>query len=300
MIGRVSTYGLSEKLAALSQSVQSRLAEKQVESSSTLKAETYGELGSAAGRLVNLESALARSQSYTDSIQTASDRVTTMHSALGDMADLMTQLRAKASAATTGTNSQDLNNVGQGLLADLANLMNTRQDGRYLFAGSLTGTAPVDTAKLGTPTTPSTADTTYYQGDDHGSVVRVSENQTLDYGVTADGTAFEQALRAANILAHLTTSPLDTTALTEASDLATKALDGLLAAQGTLSVAADRLDRAKTVQSDAASLLQTMIGDTKSVDTAQVAVEVSNYNTQLQASYSALAAINKTHLLNYL
>ncbi len=300
---RVSSYGLGQSLLASSMALQSRYASNLSKQASGLQAETYGELGAGAATLISLEGTTARLSTWAGTTQTALDRVQSMYSAVGDMADQMTALRTTLSAALSAEGSGtslDYYATGTALLEDLADLMNLRQDGRYLFAGSRTDTAPVDVGALTIPTSPSTADNAYYQGDGETASVRVSEQQTIGYGVVAGGTAFEKALRAANILANVVTEPLDTDAVKAAYDLATEALDGLLAVQSGLSITASRLENAKTSQDSRLSLSETMISDVKSVDVAELAVKVSQYQTQLEASYAALGKVGQLSLTKYL
>lgn len=299
---RISSYGLGQTLLASSMALQSRYADGLVKQASGLKADTYGGLGATAARLVSLEGATTRLTTWSGTTQTALDRTQAMYSAVGGMADLMTSLRTTLSGALSsqGGGSLDLNGEGAAMLDDLAALMNLRQDGRYLFAGSRTDTAPVDVGLLTPPAIPSAADDAYYRGDGEVAAVRVSDQQTIDYGVTADGDAFEQALRAANILANATTDPLDTDAIGEAYALATAALDGLLAVQGRLSVTAERLEAAKSHQDGQLALIETMVADIKSVDVAEVAVRLAEYEAQLEASYAALGKIHQLALTKFL
>lgn len=300
---RVSSAGLNQATVQAALNVQARYAERIQQQSSGLVADHYADLGANGRTLVSMESVLARAQTWSETGQTALDRVEAMYSAVGGMTDLLTSLRSTLSGAMSDTDDSDgvdLNAYGENMLEDLASLMNLRVDGRYLFAGSSTDTAPVDVSALSAPTTPSSTDTSYYQGDSDVASVRVSEQQVIAYGVTADGTAFEKALRAANIAANLTVSPLDTAALSEAYDLATQALDELLAVQGTLSITAHRLETAKQRSENDMTFMTEMILDIKSVDLAAVAAEVSQYETQLQASYSAVASLSQFRLTDYL
>lgn len=296
---RVSTAGLGQALMRSAITVQARLAEKQTAQSSGLQAQAYTALGAGAGKLISLESQLVRLEGRAGTTQTALDRTQSMNSAVGAMADLMSELRTTLSEMSTrSSDAVDYNQVGETMLADLATLMNLQVDGRYLFGGGQTTDAPVDVSLLAQPSQPSTADAAYYLGDDAVQSVAVTDQASVAYGVTAAESGFEKALRAANILAHI--DPDDADAITEAYDLATEAMDELLAAQGRLGVNAGRLENFLAQQDTAISLLSERIGDVKAVDTAQVAVEIAQYETTLQASYSALGKLNGLSLVDYL
>lgn len=300
MMERVSSWGLSQALLRSTMATQARLAEKQSASASGLKGESYADLSADSAKLISMETAVARLQARSDNTQTALDRVEAMHTAVGSMVDLAGDLRTTLSQMLADTDDTvDYNAVGQGLLSDLADLMNLQMDGRYLFGGSRTTTAPVDTSVLAVPATPSTADDGYYLGDDVTQSVGVSDQSAIDYGVTAGESGFEKILRAANILANADTSDLDQDAITEAYDLATEALDELLAAQGRLSVNASRLETFGERQDTALSLLGDRISDVKSVDVAAVTVEISQLQSILEASYSALSKVSSLSLTDF-
>lgn len=298
---RVSSSGLNQIMLRSAMSLQAKLADKEVAQSSGLTSETYAGLGAASGKLISMESTLTQLQGRSDTTQTALDRTEAMYSAVGSMVDIVTTMRNTLSSAKSDTTSDtDYASIGAGLLEDLQNLMNLQSDGRYLFGGSQTQTAPVDTSLLSTPSVPSSADTGYYTGDDVAQSVKISDQTTIEYGVTANGTGFEEALRAANILANLGSGTIDQDAIEDAYDIATDALDGLLATQGLLSVNAGRLESYQEQQDSTVSLLSDRISDVKAVDTAQVAVEISQYQNTLEASYSALAKVTKLNLLDYM
>ena len=298
----ISTYSLNTILVDSAKQTQSTLATALIQQSSGLAAETYGGLGDQAGRVISLATEISRAQSWGDNAELAGNRVQTMYDAVGGMVDKITSLRSALSAAMSDTDSDSLTSNAEGILADLAELMNTQSEGRYLFAGSDTDTAPVDVgdAPYTAPADPTVADTTYYQGDDAEASVQVSRNETIAYGVTADNTAFEQALRAARIAATATTDPVDTTTLQQAYDAATSAMDALLSVQGQLSVDANRLDSAQQTQTNFISYAQDTVDNIKNVDVSVVAAQVSQRQTLLDASYSAIAKVQSMNLAKYL
>ena len=196
--------------------------------------------------------------------------------------------------------SQDtdtLKTEAESALSNLSSLLNTQYGGRYLFAGSSTETAPVDTSSYSATST-TTADTSYYQGNDDLASVRVSGSRTITYGVTADNSAFEQAMRAISVVANGGT--LDSSTISSALDLTTQALDAVTGVQTRMSLTSSQLESAINVQTnfqDAASTASSSLTD---VDVAAVTAQISTYQTQLEASYSAISKIQSLSLVNYL
>lgn len=301
MVGRVSTYGLGQALTQSSLALQSRYADAVTQQSSGLVTGTYGGLGAKASSLISVETMTTQLDTWKSNASISDDRVQSMYSAVGSMIDDIQSFRTKLSGLKSATSDDiDANSVAQSLLEDLADLMNLQVDGRYLFAGSATDTAPVDLTTLPAATSPSTPNTLYYKGDTELATVRVSAQQTITYGVTADSDGFEQALRAANLIAHMSTTPLDQDTIDEAYDLLTSSLDTLISTQSALSNNADRLNSVTTRHTSTLDLLDTMASDIEDADTAEVALKVAQYQTQLEASYSALAKVTSLTLTDYL
>lgn len=295
----VSTYGVYNAVLAAASRVQTTLATKEVQEASGYVGSTDGDLGAQAGEVIDLKNSIAQAESYASNAATAGDRVQAMYSAVGSMIDVLTSLRSTISAAISGSESSTVSTEGSSTLSELADLMNTEESGVYLFSGSATGTAPVDLDSLTASTATGTVNTSYYAGDDDAASVAVSSTDSITYGVTADESAFEEAIRAANVCANLGSDPSSST-LQSVYDLATSALTSLTDTQSGLSIDASRLTDVQDEQSSYISLTDTMVDDVETVDVSEVATQVSNYQAQLEASYSALSVLLKTHLVNYL
>jgi flagellar hook-associated protein 3 FlgL len=304
MVSRVATFSRNEQMLSATLRTQARLAELQMQESTGLVATDYGGLGAGAKRTIDLQVSVARAKSYVDTTNLAKGRVELMHSALSTLADLLTNLRSQitaASGATTGT-GENLKAGAQELLKDFASVLNTRYEGRYLFAGGRTDTEPVDISNASYPpaTSPSTPSTSYYQGDGQIASVRVSDTQVVAYGVTADDPAFEQALRSLSLVANIPTDPLDSATLDEANDLLVHALDSVLAVQSRLSLDAGSMEDAVASQEDYVAFATSLVSDLTEVDVAEVAARLSSYQAQLEASYASLAKIQSLNLWEYL
>jgi flagellar hook-associated protein 3 FlgL len=187
----------------------------------------------------------------------------------------------------------------QQMLTQMGSLLNTQYDGQYLFGGAATATAPVDLSSFSSGTgSVTTADTSYYKGDDELPSVRVADDQTVSYGVTADNSAFEQVMRVLKFVAN--SSSLSSSDITQALDLASSALSATSIVQTRLSSAASQIESASASQSDYKSFAQSLSSDLTGVDVAAVTAQLSTYQAQLTASYSAIAKIQSLNLASYL
>jgi len=301
MVMRVATFAQSDQMITSALRVQAIMANEQVQEASGLKSEDFGGYGSDAGRVVNLQVSVTRAQTYVDAATLADSKVQVMYSAVGTMTDIITSLRTQLSAATTGSTTATTSaiNSAQQMLQQMGGLLNTQYNGEYVFSGARTGTASADLSSFATGTgSLTTADTSYYQGDDEIASVRVADDQTVSYGVTADNPAFEQVMRVLKFVAN--SSSLSSTDLTQALDLASSALDATSTVQAKLSSSASQIESASARQTEYQNFAQTLGSDLSGVDVAAVTAQISTYQAQLTASYSAIAKIQSLNLASYL
>jgi flagellar hook-associated protein 3 FlgL len=303
----VSTHGLYQSVLGNALGIQGRLATTTTQESSGLVSSQAAGLGSNSARLLNLQSELSNAGRWSANASTASDRVQQMYTAVGNIVDLVSSLKSTISSAMSGTSSsgtaETVSTAAQNALQDMVSQINTQLDGRYLFGGSDTDTAPADLTDYPAATPPSatTADTSYYQGDDQLATVSVSSESRITYGVSGSTPAFELALRAAAMAVSAATSdPVDSDALSDAYDLLTTATAKLGALQEGLSNTSNRLTAAKSAQDSFSTYLQSIVSDIKNVDAAETMTKVTELQTQLEASYSAVSAVLKLRLTDYL
>ncbi len=301
MMMRVATFAQSDQMISSALRVQAAMANEQVQESSGLQSEDFGGYGSGAGRVIDLQVSVTRAQSYIDASTLADNKVQAMYSAVGAVTDIITQLRTQLSAATVGSSTATASviNYSQQALSQMQGLLNTQYDGEYVFSGARTDTAPADLSSFATGTgSLTTADTGYYKGDSEIASVRVSDSQSVSYGVTADNPAFEQVMRLLKFVGNSTT--LSSSDMTQALSLASSALDATSTVQARLSTAAAQIETASTNQSDYQSFAKTLSTDLTSVDVAAVTAQLSTYQAQLTASYSAISKIQSMNLASYL
>ncbi|PTW59327.1 flagellar hook-associated protein 3 FlgL [Breoghania corrubedonensis] len=299
MAMRVATFALSSTLLNYALTTQAKLAEKQTQEASGLISSDYGGLGSDAGKLVDLEVSKARAESYSSAAEQATNRVEVMYSATGSIVDALTQARTEISAASVDTSDIDtLQDLASSMLEEVESLLNTQYEGRYLFAGGNTQETPVDLDSYTGGTDLDTADTSYYTGDDTIISVQVGSERTVSYGVTADNDAFEKTIRALSYIANA--DSLNSDDLEAISDMLVDAQDAVIAIQSGLSLSAASLENAQSEQDDLVALTESSVEDIRSADLATVAVEVAQYETQLEASYAAVGKLTSLSLLDYL
>ncbi|MGQ9365020.1 flagellin [Azospirillum sp. ST 5-10] len=301
---RIATHNHQNQLVQYMLKAEARVAEVQVQASTGLKSTDFKGVADDSGRIVDLESYYRRSERYVDEGEVVNGRIEAMHDAVGGMIDLTTQLRSLVTSlqGSGSAAAESIKTEAQGLLEEFAALLNTQQEGRYLFGGSRTDQAPVsvDAADYPAATTPSSADTSYYSGDGTISYFQASDELIVEYGVTAADPAFEQALRALNLIANMDTDPVDSDLLAEAYDLSDEAADGLTVVQTKLGAASETLERTIDRHVEEQLVLQTQVDDLRSVDLAEATVRLSQLQASLEATMSLMKVLEETNLSQYL
>lgn len=302
MVMRVATFALSNSMIDAALRTQAKVSERQIQTASGNISSDFGGLGATSKKVLDLQVSVSQSKSYEDAATSAANRVEVMYSATGSIADLLNSFKSDLTSAVSvnGSDTSALQASAQEFMSEMASLLNTQYGGRYLFAGASTTAAPVDLNVYSNTTSATTADTSYYQGDDQIASVKVSDSQYVSYGVTADNAAFEEAMRAFSMIANSTSDPIDTATLNDAIDLATSALDSVTAVQTKLSLSASQLERAVSIQQDFQDYATTLSDSLTEVDVAAVTAEISTYQAQLEASYSAISKISSLRLSDYL
>jgi flagellar hook-associated protein 3 FlgL len=320
MMERVSSYNLHQVALNSALSVQAQLANAQVQESSGLVSTSYGDLGGQKSyQLLNLEKELGQAQNWSSEATTVGDRTQAMYSAIGTMTSTLTKLQTALSSAQSSTDNSNLGTIVSTYLSSLVTSMNTQEGGRYLFAGSNISTAPVNMSNYASTSIsaanydPTAQDFSYYTGDNADLAVQIDSTTSVTYGIRAGVTSgttpsttdpastFELSIRACETaIKAASTSPVSSSMVKTAYDLTGQALTAMSNLQETVSAVSNQLSTATSTQTNYVTLLQSSISNIKDIDTATVTTQIAQYQTQLQASYMAVASISKVNLTSYL
>jgi len=301
MTMRVATFGVTDQMVASALRTEATMANMQVQEASGLKSGYLADYGVDTQHIINLQVSVTRAQSYIDAATLADSKTNVMYTALGQVSDIITKLRTALSAASTGTTTGVASAISsaQQLLQQMGGALNTQYDGQYVFGGAKTSTAPVDLTSFATGAgSLSTTNTSYYQGDDELASVRVSGTQSVTYGVTADNPAIEEVMRALKFVAN--SSSLSAADITNALKVVDSAVDDVATVQAKLSSASAQISTAQSTQSDFMSYAESLGTNLSSVDVAAVTAQLSAYQAQLTASYTAISKVQSLNLASYL
>lgn len=305
MVGRISSFTQTSRLIQNNLQLQANYAEKQLQISSGLKSTGYEGVATQSTRLLNLESDYSRLAQQTENVQLVTDRADIMFDAVGSIVGQTQKFIATLSSTISGFGSQgnDLINIAQIGLDQVAGSLNTQLADRYLFAGSATQTRPVDVndpawgGQIYVNPIPSTADTDYYQGDGFVQSVEARESFTVNYGVTADNAAFEKIMRGYDLII---TNPTDLNTLIEAARIMEEGLDEASTLKASISQKAQVFDSQINSNLQEMNLIEEQIVNIQEVDLAEATVRLKQFESQLEASYSITTDLLKLNLADFL
>ncbi len=279
---------------------QERLQDAQIQVSTGQKSRSYAGIFKDATRLVSLEASQARIKQFVSNNTIISDRLERMDSSISNIFDALTELRKTLIQATSDSSSGavHLTEIADNLLSTVTGQLNAKENGRFLFAGSMTTTQPV-TVPVPDPTTFGVPEANYYNGDQTALTARVDEATTITYGMTGDRAGFQDAISALKAAIQAGTTG-DRGLMETALARTNSALQTIAGYRAEIGSDLQTIDRANSNNNDFLTFIEGSITDIESVDIPETVARMSADQTVLQASFLTLARITNLSLLNFL
>ena len=279
------------------QEVQSRLRAGNLQVSTGKAAHSYAELGAVSGTLIRTETALQRADMFAEQNGRLANQLNLMDGALADIVDVAQEFRqllvARRNDATGDAVKLDVE--AEGLIDRVAARLNLQVDGRYVFAGSRTDSAPVDAALI----TDDPADEDFYQGDRIPLRARIDADTEATYGVLAVDEAFRDLLAGLKTAIEGHVNDDDAT-LQEAAELAGRAVDGVIAERSGLATVTARIESVRASQEGTALYLEDTVSGIIDTDVPATMARIAQDQVSLEASYSIMSRLSRLTLTDYL
>ena len=300
---RVADIAQHARVLGFIGSAQSRVNELQTQIGSGYKSQVYEGISRDAERLVSLEATHTRTTQYVKNNETVERRLQTMETNISHIFDVITGYKTLLIDALNAQNSAELNMTvrAQEMLNQISSLLNVSEDGRFLFAGSMTNVPPVDLTSL-PPTyvipTANGASSAYYQGNSQVLSVRAGDNFDVNYGIAADALGFEQAIRGLDVV--IKGIPNDPATLNHALAIASDALDNVANLRTQIAAVATTLDQVNRKHDEFMLFTEQTIGEIENVDIAEAFSFMNVATVTLEASFMTLSRLSQLSLLNFL
>jgi flagellar hook-associated protein 3 FlgL len=304
MSNRISTFSQSQYITNQVLRLEGKYANLTTQSSSGLKAQTFGGISQDAQNFLNLRSQYTSIASQTTNAKNASFKLNNISSALSNISSVITSARTNLSTTISnlGTSTSSAESIATELksyLDQIVGSINTQYAGKYVFGGSRNDSLPIDVDDVDYTSTididtPSTA---YYQGNTDIESVQVNDTLSISYGLTADNPAFEKLIRS---LKAAIANPTDSATLNKAYNLLSKAADGVGELSSITLTRSQLLENQIGVNEQTLDYINTNLSELTDADLTTVSVQLSSQKTQIDATYSSLANLLKLRLTDYL
>jgi flagellar hook-associated protein 3 FlgL len=224
--------------------------------------------------------------------------------ALTRAADSVSGAREAIADSLASDNAGTLMQALSGFFADTVGALNTRHDGRYLFAGGQTDTLPVNSTGLASIASPAVV-ADQFDNDTMIIANRLDESTVMDTGFLASdlGTAAFTAFKA--VRDYVDTNGAFSTPLTAAqktfltSQLAAfdTASQGLTDATARNGLMQNRLESARTDLTGRDTTLDGMVGDITNVNMAEALTKLEQAQLSVQAAAQVFQTLRGSSLL---
>lgn len=299
---RVATVPLQTSLSNAIQRSQKSLADSQLQLATEKKVSDYAGLGLDAVRTLSARSMLATQDTYKTNISRVSTTLSLYQANLEQIDESMSDLRKELFTAVGTGNAPGLQGMIEDAFAGLNASLNAKEAGVPLFAGSQTSSTPFVPKTLDDAIGLDAADA--FTNDSVRQSTRAGEGVDVQYGIGASDVASKlipafRAFAEAGPFGETLTDD-QKAAITNALDLLDTGITqvrSVNASNGRKQAQVETLgDRAK----NRIDLMTKVIGSVEDADLGQVAIDITQRQTILQASYSVFSQLNSLSLANYL
>lgn len=279
---------------------QERVQDAEIQIATGKKSLDYAGIFRDATRLVSIESTQKRTSQFIQNNTIIESRLERMDTAVSTVFDAVSELRQTLIQAISDSSSGEvrLAEVAQNLLDVVTGQLNAKDNGRYLFSGSKTNVQPV-TVPVPDPTTFGVPEANYYNGDTIQLTTRIDETTTITYGITADRTAFQQAIAA--LKGAIEGDNTNNTNLMNTSlGLAESAIASLAGFRTEIGSDLKTIELANRRNNDLVVFIEGRISDIENVDVPATVAQLASEQTILQASFLTLVRVASLTLVDFL
>lgn len=293
---RIGTFAANNLALQMNMNTQVRIQDARIQISSGMKSQSHDGIAQNgdARRLEGLKTEHSANAAFSRAIERTELRLQEMESSVRELQEIASRYQSFLLQAANGDNAaaSNIEEIADEYREQVAALLNTELEGRFLFGGSRTDVAPIDKDNL---------DGAYYRGNTDTLTVRADTSVEIAYGVTADPnepTGFDDLIQSLNIVAD--GAPVTNDDLDDALDLVKTSIDRLADTASGLGTSQEILERTRERLDDNQVQVEGGIGDVRDIDIAKVMTQLSHDQSALEASYAVTARLNQVSLLNFL
>ncbi|KQY28879.1 flagellin [Caulobacter sp. Root1455] len=263
--------------------------------------------------LTAMKTAQAKVTGFLDQTSLVANRLDVQDIGIGQVADATQDARDAVANAVAAGSAETLMQQLTGAFGDVVQGLNSRFNGRYVFAGAKSDVQPTTATSMtdltaGPPSGTAVSIPTLFQNDQYISSNRIDDTTSVDTGQLADqlGTGVYGVFQ--QVQAYVDVNGPFTGKLTQVQSDFLKSLlptfdsvkTGLITAQAQNGLNQKRFETARTDLSNQADTLTTMVGGITDVDMAEAITRLESAKLAVQASAQVFASLQNSSLLNVL
>ena len=299
---RVATIPLQRTLSGAMQRSQQSLGASQLQLTTGKKAHDYAGLGIDAVRTLSARSMLSQQQSYQSVASRVGTTLSIYDANITQIDDSLSNLRKELLTALGTGNSPGIQDLVEGAFTDVRAALNAQESGIPIFAGSQTNDLPMVPETLADLAAMAPADV--FLNDSVRQSGRVGDGVDVEYGIGASDIganlvpAFKTLAAAGPFGERLTDA--QKLAISQAVDELDIGLKDVRAANAENGRKQNQVEMLETRAKDREILLTDVIGSVEDADLGQVALNISQRQTILEASYSVFSQLSSLSLVRFL
>lgn len=299
---RVATIPLQRTLSGAIQRSQQNLGASQLQLNTGKKAHDYAGLGIDAVRTLSARSMLSQQQSYQSVASRVGTTLSLYDANITRIDDSMLHLRTELLTALGTGDSPGMQDLIETSFADIRGALNATEAGIPIFAGSQTNDLPMVPRTLADLAATAPADV--FTNDKVRSSGRVGDGVDVEYGIGASDVgaklmpAFRTLAAAGPFGDKLTDAQKD--AIRQALGELDAGVTDVRAVNAENGRKLNQVEMMESRAKDREILLTDVIGSVEDADLGQVALDISQRKTILEASYSVFSQLSSLSLAKFL
>ncbi len=317
MVSRIGSFAQNQIILNATLNTQARLFESQTQVASGKRSQTFSGIAEDSQRLLNAKADLAKSEQFMENITITEQRLDLMLFSVDRLDEIAREMRSLFQSVRNGdaVNVIDIPGIASQFRDQAVDILNAKDNERFLFAGGNTDTRPVNLAN-GTYTAPSPPafdagpDVGYYEGDNTLLSARIDNNFVVQYGQLANADAFEKLIRSLDNIARMTFASPPTADQLAVVEAAVTELNRAIENNGanpTLQdiaseIALDQnlISAQRSKHQNVQVFLKNKIADIENIDTAEAVAKLNFEQVQLEASFQVISRAQRLTLNNFL
>ena len=299
---RVATIPLQRTLSGAIQRSQQNLGASQLQLNTGKKAHDYAGLGIDAVRTLSARSMLSQQQSYQSVASRVGTTLSLYDANITQIDNSMLHMRTELLTALGTGDSPGVQDLIETSFADIRGALNATQAGIPIFAGSQTNDLPMVPRTLADLAAMAPADV--FTNDKVRQSGRIGDGVDVEYGIGASDVgaklipAFQTLAAAGPFGDRLTDAQKD--AIRQALGELDVGVTDLRAANAENGRKLNQVEMMESRAKDREILLTDVIGSVEDADLGQVALDISQRQTILEASYSVFSQLSSLSLAKFL